>query len=148
MKNDIKEVEKITTEMAINDIVYAMMQDEYDEVEADIDCYNYDSIDDQMSRAYFYKRVLSVLANEDIPERASIGLFSVKYVLDELYENQYDFIGESDKDEDIYKYVIEYGYRMYDKVSYLGANSNEVFIMLVKKCIMNYLEGVDDSDDE
>ena len=29
MKNDIKKVEKITPEMALNDIVYLMMQEEY-----------------------------------------------------------------------------------------------------------------------
>ena len=67
MKNDIKKVEKITPEMALNDIVYLMMQEEYDDLEQTIDCGDYESIDEQMSRAYFYKRVLSVLANDDIP---------------------------------------------------------------------------------
>ena len=148
MKNDIKRVEKITPEMALNDIVYLMMQEEYDDLEQTIDCGDYESIDEQMSRAYFYKRVLSVLANDDIPLRASVGLFDTIKVLDGLYEDRYEFIGESDTDEDIYKYVMEYGYRMYDQIAFLGDTPEEVFIMLAKKYITNYLEGVEEDDDE
>ena len=48
--------------MALNDIVYLMMQEEYDDLEQTIDCGDYESIDEQMRRAYFYKRVLSLLA--------------------------------------------------------------------------------------
>lgn len=112
MKTDIEKIEKITSEMALNDIAYLIMQDELDALKADIDCGDYDDFGEKMRRAYFYQRVLSILANEDIPMRATIGLLSTDGILCELYGDRYGFIGESDTDEDIYKYVMEYGYRM------------------------------------
>ncbi len=143
MKNDIERVEKMTVEMDVNDIAYSVMQNEYEELVEDIDGGDYDFIDEELDRAYFYKRVLSVLENEDIPVRASIGLIDRVTILDELYENKYDYIGESDTDEDIYKYVIEYGYRMYDRISHYGETPDEVFFEIVKELLLDYKEGVD-----
>ena len=148
MKTDIEKIEKITSEMALNDIAYLIMQDELDALKADIDCGDYDDFGEEMHRAYFYQRVLSILANEDIPMRATIGLLSTDGILCELYGDRYGFIGESDTDEDIYKYVMEYGYRMYDRVSFLGDTPEEVFIILSKKYIANCTEGDFEDDDE
>mgnify|MGYP003293209819 CR=1 FL=1 len=148
MKTDIEKIEKITSEMALNDIAYLIMQDELDALKADIDCGDYDDFEEEMRRAYFYQRVLSILANEDIPMRATIGLLSTDGILCELYGDRYGFIGESDTDEDIYKYVMEYGYRMYDRVSFLGDTPEEVFIILSKKYIANCTEGDFEDDDE
>jgi len=149
MKNDIEKIKDTTIEMDINDLVYSMMQDEYDDLVDDISIGQYDDdIDSVLDRAYFYKRVLSVLQNEDIPIRSSIGLLDTIKVLDGLYEDQYEFIGESDTDADIYKYVMEYGYRMYDQIAHLGDTPEDVFINLAKASIKCYREGVDDDDDE
>ena len=101
MKNDIKKLEKITDEMFINDISYKIMQKEYDLLIRAIDEGEYDNIEPMMRAAYFYKRVLSVLENKDIPMRASIGLIDTYKVLDGLFEDKDEYIGDSDADTDI-----------------------------------------------
>ena len=121
MKSDNKKVELVTSEMSLNDFNYAMMQKEYDNLVIDISIGMYDDdIDAGIDKAYFYKRVLSVLSNNDIPLRAAIGIFDVPYPLDKLYEEKEMFIGEFDTDTDIYEYVLEYGYRAYEKIKDFG----------------------------
>lgn len=148
MKNDVNKVEKITFEMEINDIEYCLMQDEYDDLSDDIDYGDYDDFEEEMDRAYFYKRVLSLLANEDVPPRAAVGLYSKDGILNELYSNRETYIGESDTDEDIYKYVIEYGYRRYDQIAHLGKTPEDVFNALVRKCIYEFMKGAYEDYDE
>ena len=148
MKIDIEKLEKITDEMAVNDLSYRIMQKEYDKFIEDIDIGNYDSIGQMMKTAYFYKRVLSVLENKDIPIRAAIGLIDTIKVLDGLYEDRYEFIGDSDTDEDIYEYVIEYGYRMYDQISHLANTPEGVFIKLLQILLFGFDEEDEEDDDE
>ena len=148
MKTDIEKIEKITAEMTLNDIAYIIMQEELDWLKEDIDCGNYEDFGEEMCRAYFFQRVLSVLSNEDIPTKAIIGLLSSDSVLSELYDNRYKYIGESDAEADIYKYVMEYGYRMYDGIANPGDTPEEVFIMLAKKYIMKFSKGACEDDDE
>ena len=144
MKIDIKKVEKITDEMFINDISYRIMQKEYDQLIQTIDEGEYDNIETMMNAAYFYKRVLSVLENKDIPIRAAIGLIDTYEVLNGLYEDKDEYIGDSDADTDIYEYVIEYGYRMYDRISHFADTPEGVFLKLIKIMLI----GIDDEEDE
>ena len=90
MKNDVNKVEKITFEMEINDIEYCLMQDEYDDLSDDIDYGDYDDFEEEMDRAYFYKRVLSLLANEDVPPRAAVGLYSREDIAINTIHNRID----------------------------------------------------------
>ncbi len=148
MKIDVKKLEKITDEMFANDLSYRIMQKEYDMFIEDIDAGNYESIDSVMRTAYFYKRVLSVLENKDIPFRAAIGLIDTYKVLDGLYEDRYEYIGDSDTDEDIYEYVLEYGYRMYDQISHLADTPAGVFIKLLQILLFGFEDEEDENDDE
>lgn len=148
MKIDVKKLEKITDEMFANDLSYRIMQKEYDMFIEDIDAGNYESIDSVMRTAYFYKRVLSVLENKDIPFRAAIGLIDTYKVLDGLYEDRYEYIGDSDTDEDIYEYVLEYGYRMYDQISHLADTPEGVFIKLLQIMLFGFEDEEDENNDE
>ena len=148
MKIDIEKLEKITDEMFANDLSYRIMQKEYDMFIEDIDAGNYESIDSVMRTAYFYKRVLSVLENKDIPFRAAIGLIDTYKVLDGLYEDRYEYIGDSDTDEDIYEYVLEYGYRMYDQISHLADTPEGVFIKLRQIMLFGFEDEEDENNDE
>lgn len=148
MKIDVKKLEKITDEMFANDLSYRIMQKEYDMFIEDIDAGNYESIDSVMRTAYFYKRVLSVLENKDIPFRAAIGLIDTYKVLDGLYEDRYEYIGDSDTDEDIYEYVLEYGYRMYEQISHLADTPEGVFIKLLQIMLFGFEDEEDENDDE
>lgn len=148
MKIDVKKLEKITDEMFANDLSYRIMQKEYDMFIEDIDAGNYESIDSVMRTAYFYKRVLSALENKDIPFRAAIGLIDTYKVLDGLYEDRYEYIGDSDTDEDIYEYVLEYGYRMYDQISHLADTPEGVFIKLLQIMLFGFEDEEDENDDE
>lgn len=55
MKNDVKKVNEITTEMRINDLIYKIIDDELDDMI--FDC---DELDKEFEKLYFAKRVLSV----------------------------------------------------------------------------------------
>jgi len=132
MKIDIKKIKRITNEMSVNDLMYKMMRREYELIEQDIDEGNYKDITPIMKKAYFYKRVLSILENKDVPIRAAIGLIDTITVLDGLYEDRFEFIGDSDTDEDIYSYVIEYGFRMYDQIAHWAEVPEDVFIRLMQ----------------
>lgn len=114
MKNDLKKVEKITTEMIINDILFNCLVAEYSELAERIDIGHYKSIDEILEKAYFYRRILSLLENNDLPIRAAMGLFCHCNTLKAMYSCRSEFIGDSDSDEDLYKMIIEFGYRMYD----------------------------------
>ena len=148
MKIDVEKLEKITDEMFANDLSYRIMQKEYDMFIEDIDAGNYESIDSVMRTAYFYKRVLSVLENKDISFRAAIGLIDTYKVLDGLYEDRYEYIGDSDTDEDIYEYVLEYGYRMYDQISHLADTPEGVFIKLLQILLFGFEDEEDENNDE
>ena len=132
MKIDVEKIKKITNEMSVNDLTYRIMCKEYESIEKDIDEGNYKNISPIMKKAYFYKRVLSVLENKDVPIRAAVGLIDTVTVLDGLYEDRYEFIGDSDTDEDIYSYVIEYGYRMYDRIAHWAEVPEDVFVRLIQ----------------
>ena len=78
MKNDLKRVGNLNFEMRINDMVYKKMQyecnllnDRLKKGGSDSDEYNQFLLDEH----YFFKRVLSVFQNNDMPERACMGLF-------------------------------------------------------------------------
>lgn len=140
MKNYLKRVGNLDFEMRINDMVYKKMQYEYNLLNdrlkkggSDSEEYNQFLLDEH----YFFKRVLSVFQNNDMPERACMGLFLMWSVMPKLFLNKSDYIGESDNDNDIYKYVVEYGYRRLDKLCQMDANSLR---KLIRKNLRNYYD--------
>lgn len=151
MKNDLRPVEEITTEMTFNDMLYKKMQFDLSIVESLLAKYPGDDkeyVKFLLDEYYFFKRVLSVLANEDIPFKACAGLFMLLDVLPTLYDEKENFIGESDTDEDIYKFVIEFGYRQFDE--WLVMDKKEAFEMF-GDALADYdevIEKEDEDDDE
>ena len=133
MKNDVKKLEKITDEMKINDIVFNIMIAEYSRLEKAIDYGNYYKIEDELDKAYFYRRVISVLESNDLPLAAAVGLFGTCRILNTLYWCRNDYIGESDTDADIFKMLLEFGYRQCDEMSYLGRTPLEIYNRLVNE---------------
>ena len=144
MKNDIKKIDKVTFEMKMNDIVFTKIRTKLNILMEDIKCYSFDDEEDVFNRMYFYKRFMSVFANYDIPVKATIGLFAN---LDNLYEDAEDYIGDSDTDNDIYRYAIEYGYRKYDEVAFLSDTPEDVLDRIVAEAFKHYAERGEKCDD-
>ena len=143
MRNDLKKIDNIDFEMRINDMVYKKMQYEFDFINNRLK--KGGSVDEEhnqllLNEHYFFMRVLSVLQNNDIPERSCMGLFLLYSILTNLYRDKTDFIGESDSDSDIYKYVVEYGYRRIDDFCKMDTESlrkriREVYRDYYKYCV-------------
>ena len=86
MKNDVKKVNEITTEMRINDLIYKIIDDELDDM-----IYDCDELDEEFEKLYFAKRVLSVFQNNDMPIRAAVGLLDNVDIIEALYEDKDEF---------------------------------------------------------
>ena len=133
MRNDIKKIDNIINEMEVNNKLYYDMLEEFYE---GLDDYFYatdeDDIMDDFEVLYFKRRILSVMEKNDIPFRAAIGLFfhGKRLALLNMYREEY--IDDEDSDTEIYKYILELGYRFYDLISYLGDNEDKVY-EIVKK---------------
>jgi len=145
MKNDIKKVDFISFEMDMNDKTYRKMQFFVDDLESIL---IYDDLDDTeafefLDKIYFGRRVLSVLANNDIPVKAAIGLFCSEDIICELYDSKEEYIGDSDADTDIFEFVIEYGYREYDRLSV-----EDRILDVFKETLENYIEMFEDGDED
>lgn len=144
MRNDLKRVDNIDFEMHINDMVYRKMQFEFNYVNNKLKKGLF--VDEEygkqlLDQHYFFMRVLSVLQNNDIPERSCMGLFLLYSILTNLYRDKTDFIGESDSDNDIYKYVVEYGYRCIDNICKMDTKSlrkriREVYRNYYRDCVL------------
>lgn len=84
---------EITTEMRINDLIYKIIDDELDDM-----IYDCDELDKEFEKLYFAKRVLSVFQNNDMPIRAAVGLLDNVDIIEALYEDKDEYIGDSDSD--------------------------------------------------
>ena len=130
MKNDVRKVEKLSTEMRVNDLLYNIIFDELDEM-----IYDCENLADEFEMLYFGQRVLSVLENNDMPLRAAVGLFDNIDIIESLYEDKEEYIGDSDNDTDIWNYILEHGYRHYDEIVLPGEIPEMVFIRIAR-CIL------------
>lgn len=130
MKNDVKKVNEITTEMRINDLIYKIIDDELDDM-----IYDCDELDKEFEKLYFAKRVLSVFQNNDMPIRAAVGLLDNVDIIEALYDDKDEYIGDSDSDTDIWNYVVEHGYRHYDEIV-LPGECPEMVYLRIARCIL------------
>ena len=130
MKNDVKKVNEITTEMRINDLIYKIIDDELEDM-----IYDCDELDKEFEKLYFAKRVLSVFQNNDMPIRAAVGLLDNVDIIKALYEDKDEYIGDSDSDTDIWNYVVEHGYRHYDEIVLPGEYPEMVYLRIAR-CIL------------
>ena len=130
MKNDVKRIDTVTTEMRINDLVYGIMSDELDNMICGCD-----DVAEEFERLYFARRVLSVLQNNDMPVRAAVGLLDNVEIIEALYEDKDEYIGDSDADADIWCFVVEHGYRHYDEIAMPG-ETPETVLLRIARCMM------------
>lgn len=127
MKTDIKRITEVTREMKLNDIVYNRMRDELNEyIDLIVDLYH-EELAERFEELYFYQRVLSVLSNYDLPLKAAIGYFDLLDCLETLFDVKENHIGDSDSDADIFKFVVEFGYELYDDIIIPGEDTDDVY---------------------
>lgn len=127
MKTDMKRITEITREMKLNDMVYDRMRDELNKyIDLIADLYP-EELPERFEELYFYQRVLSVLSNYDLPFKAAIGYFDLLNCLETLFDEKENHIGESDSDADIFKFVIEFGYKLYDDLILPGEDTDDVY---------------------
>lgn len=133
MRTDIQRVKQITKEMKINDLLYNEMKHEYD-INVSALC-RVDPI--KLSKAaemlYFHRRFLSVLEGQDLPLRSAIGLYSLNHRLLRIEAKRDEYIGDSDTDTDIYSFLLEYGYRIYDRIAPPGTTADEMYEKIVAR---------------
>ena len=137
MKNDINKISEVTFEMKMNDLVFSMVQTRFNELVEDVKGCTFVDAAGTLGRLYFYKRFMSVFANYDIPVKASIGLFGN---ICNLYEDAKNYIGDSDTDNDIYRYAIEYGYRKYEEIALETDTPEDALGRLVAESFKHYAE--------
>lgn len=116
--------------MRVNDLLYNIIFDELDEM-----IYDCENLTDEFTMLYFGQRVLSVLENNDMPLRAAVGLFDNVDIIESLYEDKDEYIGDSDSDTDIWNYILDHGYRHYDEIVLPGEIPEMVFIRIAR-CIL------------
>lgn len=116
MRTDIHKLDYVDAAMGLNDSVYGQMSSEADNLTDVIEAKHGD-VKANLDELYFYKRVLSVISNYDLPFKAAIGYYELVNSLEMLYENRDRYIGDNDTDEDIFRYVLEYGYMLYDRLA-------------------------------
>lgn len=112
------------------DLIYKIIDDELDDM-----IYDCDELDKEFEKLYFAKRVLSVFQNNDMPIRAAVGLLDNVDIIEALYEDKDEFIGDSDSDTDIWNYVVEHGYRHYDEIV-LPGECPEMVYLRIARCIL------------
>lgn len=127
MRTDIQRVKQITKEMRINDLLYDKLKEEYDCYISGLRCLDMNHISEAMELLYFHRRILSVLSTNDLPLRSALGLFSLKNKLLKIEARREQYIGDSDTDTDVYAFLMELGYRVYDHITPVGTTANEMY---------------------
>lgn len=116
MRTDFDKVEVITDAMRLNDRLYAEMRDELEDYLDAISDLCPEEFTDRFEELYFYRRVISVFENYDMPFKVAIGYLDLSNRLEILVGEHFRYIGDDDSDEAIFQYVIEFGYQFYDIV--------------------------------
>jgi hypothetical protein len=133
LRTDIQRVKQITKEMKINDLLYDEMKEEYDCYISGLHCLDPNHISEAMELLYFHRRMLSVLSAQDLPLRSAIGLFSLDGKLMKIEAQREQYIGDSDTDNDIYSFLMELGYRIYDLITPVGTTAEEMYEKFVAR---------------
>ena len=133
MRTDIQRVKQITKEMKINDLLYNELKTEYDAYVKGLYRLEREMIPEALEQLYFHKRTLSVLSGQDLPLRSALGLYSLKDKLLKIEARRAQYIGDSDTDTDIYFFLMELGYRIYDLITPVGTTAEEMYEKITKR---------------
>lgn len=131
MRTDIYRVKQITKEMRINDLLYDKMKEEYDCYVRGLHRLNPKDIPEATEQLYFHRRILSLLSDRDLPLRSAVGLFSLEGKLMKIEAQREQHIGDSDTDADVYTFLMELGYRIYDLITPIGVTPEEMYDRLI-----------------
>ena len=127
MRTDINKIDKVTEEMRLNDIVFSEMMDELDREIESISEHTPGSLPCRFESLYFKRRIISVLANHDLPFKCAIGLYFMDNKLELLDAFHEEYIADEDTESEIFKYILEFGYQLYDGIACVGETVEEVY---------------------
>ena len=102
-------------EAIVNERLYMLMQDELDKEIKLIATLNPKLIYEEFDKLYFWRRIISVVRNHDLPYRCVSGLLWLNHKLETLSQYRECFISDCDSDTEVYKYLLEFGYRLFEQ---------------------------------
>ena len=117
MRTDIDRINEVTEEMRLNDRLYNEMREELDREIKYIVEFEPDLLFDEFETLYFWRRVLSVLENHDLPFKCAVGLSFFSDKLEMLSSLRDSYIADEDSEAEIFKYILEIGYKAYDELA-------------------------------
>lgn len=117
MRTDMKKTNEVTEEMRLNDRLYNEMREELDREIEYIAEFDPELLYDEFEMLYFWRRVLSVLENHDLPIKCAVGLSFLSDKLEVLSSLRDLYISDEDSDAEIFKYILEIGYKAYDELT-------------------------------
>lgn len=117
MRTDIERIDEVTEEMRLNDRLYNEMREELDREIEYIAELEPELLFDEFETLYFWRRVLSVLENHDLPFKCAVGLSFFSDKLEVLSELRELYIADEDSEAEIFKYILEIGYKAYDELT-------------------------------
>ena len=117
MRTDIERIVGVTEEMKLNDRLYREMCEELDRRIEFIAEFAPKLLCGEFETLYFWRRVLSVLKNHDLPFHCAVGLFFLSNRLEVLSSLRHSYIDDEDDEAEIFKYILEVGYKAYDELT-------------------------------
>lgn len=147
MRTDIVRLCKVTEEAILNERLYQQMRDELEQELKTIAMLNPKLLLKEFDTLYFWRRILSVIQTHDLPYRCVVGLLSLSHRLEVLSSFRDSFIADDDSDTEIYKFVLEFGYRMFGQRLTLAEKEAPEEYEAVKLYQKPEKEGVDECDE-
>jgi hypothetical protein len=138
MRTDINRVDSISKEMKLNDKLYEQMKNELDDLILDYYFSDYEYGENEeviygFETLYFFRRILSVISNRDLPFKAALGLYFFRDRLKIINNFREYYLPDEDSDSEMLEFVLELGYRFYDLIYIPGMTEDEM-LDLVEEC--------------
>ena len=138
MRTDINRVDSISKEMKLNDKLFEQMKDELDDLILDYYFSDYEYGENEeviygFETLYFFRRILSVISNRDLPFKAALGLYFFRDRLKTINNFREYYLPDEDSDSEMLEFVLELGYRFYDLIFIPGMTEDEM-LDLVEEC--------------
>ena len=133
MRTDVHRVGLITKEMQLNDLLYRKLKDEYDGYCNGFSRINHENMSEALDKMYFYRRIISVLSDEDLPIKCAIGLYALSGGLLKIETYRYEYIADADSDTDVMMFLLELGYKIYDLIRPDEDTADEMYDKVVVK---------------
>lgn len=127
MRTNFKRLQEVTEEMELNDRLYYEMQDELEDELEYISEIEPELLPEVFDALYFYRRVISVLTDHDLPFKSAVGFFFIRKRLKVLDSLKTEFIDDSDSDSEIFKYLVEFGLQLYEDLADPDETPSEVY---------------------